>query len=608
MAAVIITPYLALAGDDPRAEAAGLQNQVATLFQQGRYGEIELLLKRLVAISEEQAGPTSPQTADSLGFLADYYEIQGRYDAAEPIYRRVLAIRETAPGQDRLDLGGALNGLAGLYKLEGRDADAENFYRRALEIVEAATAPPAASLATILSNLALIYQNEGRYDEAEPLYRRAMTVAGENPETDRLLGPVIRNNLAGLYKEEHRYAEAEPLYADVLRLREAGPAAPLDLAASLNNLASVHDAQGKYPDAEPLFQRALQLRETVLGADHPDVAQSLNNLAGIYLADGRYDKAEPLLRRALDIRQQTLPSDHPEIATALNNLAALYWADGRRDDALKTSVQAIAVLEAHLAANGSDESPAAVAEIRKSRVYFANYIGIAYGAASDRPDRPDRQAALAVDTFRVVQLAQASDAAQAVAAMAARFAAGSGALASAVRARQDLAAHLRQLDSEIVAGASRPRSARTPDADSALRPQLSETREALGERDRQIAAQYPDYAELADPKPVPIAGVQSLLAGDEALLVYLVTSKETWFWVVRHDSAALYRADLGANALATDVKALRSALTPDLAPYPATRAFELYQQIVAPAQSQLGGVHRLIIVPVRCRACPSRSW
>jgi len=581
-------------GDGPSAEAASIQKQVATLFQQGRYSEIEPLLRRLISLSEAQSGLDSTQTADSLGFLADLYELQGRFDEAEPIYRRVLAIRETAPGQDRLDLGGALNGLAGLYKLEGRYADAERLYRRALEIVEAARAPPSGITATILSNLALIYQNEGRYGEAEPLYRRAMAVASQNPETDRLLGPVIRNNLAGLYKEEHRYAEAEPLYAAVLHAREAGPAAPLDLAASLNNLASVYDAQGKYADAEPLYERALELREAALGADHPDVAQSLNNLAGIYLADGRRAKAEPLLQRALDIRLKTLPSDHPEIATALNNLAALYWADGRREDALEASRKAIAVIEAHLIANEGDASAAAIAEIRKSRVYFANYIGIAYGALADRVDQ---QTALAADTFRAAQLAQASDAAQAVAAMAARFAAGDGALATTIRARQDLAAHLRQLEAELVAAASRPQSERKSDADAALRRQLNDAREALGERDRQLAAQYPDYAELTSPKPTPLAAIQSLLAGDEALLVYLVTAEKTWFWVLRRDSAALYRADLGASALSAEVKALRSALTPDLAPYPATKAFDLYQRIIAPAKTQLAGIRHLIVVP-----------
>jgi CHAT domain-containing protein len=69
--------------------------------------------------------------------------------------------------------------------------------------------------------------------------------------------------------------------------------------------------------------------------------------------------------------------------------------------------------------------------------------------------------------------------------------------------------------------------------------------------------------------------------------------------VMRHDSAALYRADLGASALSAEVKTLRSALTPDLSPYPATKAFELYQQIIAPAEKQLTGVHHLIVVPDR---------
>jgi hypothetical protein len=105
---------------------------------------------------------------------------------------------------------------------------------------------------------------------------------------------------------------------------------------------------------------------------------------------------------------------------------------------LAVSRNAIAALEAHIAANAGEASAAAITEIRNSRIYFANYIGIAYGAASGHPER---QAALAADTFRVVQLAQASGAAQAIAAMTARFAAGNDELAKAVRTRQDLAAN-----------------------------------------------------------------------------------------------------------------------------------------------------------------------
>lgn len=581
----------------PRAEgddAAALQAQAMALARRGDYAAAVPLLERAVKLSEQGAAPDDSALADRLNLLADLYETQGRLPDAEKLYRRVLDIRAKAPGPDQMFLGAALNGLAGLYKLEGRYREAEELYGRALAIVGAAPAPPPVAHITILSNLALVYQKQGRFDEAEPLYRRAVEIAGADPEIDRVLGAVVRNNLAGLYKEQGRYAEAEPLYTAVLHAREAAQAAPLDVAASLNNLAAVYDAEQKYQDARSLYQKALELREAALGPDHSDVAQSLNNLAGIDLAEGDYAAAEPLLRRALDIRKKTLPPDHPEIVTALNNLAALYWAQGRRDEALTQSREAIAVLEAHLATKTGDASPASVAEIRNSRVFFANYIGIAYGAAAGRPER---QAALVEDSFRAVQEAQASGAAQAIVAMAARFAAGSDAMATAIRARQDLAARLQRFDAQLVAAASLAPAERKPNDEAALRAQRDETREALRKADRQIATQYPDYAGLAAAQPVPLAAVQSLLAGDEALLVYLSAAKETWLWAVRRDSAALYRAELGANALTAVVEALRASLTPDLPPYAATRAFELYRQIVAPALPQLVNAHRLIVVP-----------
>jgi CHAT domain-containing protein/Tfp pilus assembly protein PilF len=592
-AALMLSP--AQAAEDPLAEASALQQQAATLYQQGRYGEVEPLLLRAIAELEQHFGPDDPKLAESLGYLADLYEIEGRYDAAEPVYRRVLAIREKAPGPDRLDLGAALNGLAGLFKLRGQYGEAEELYRHALDIVEKVAHPPDATVATILSNLALVYQNEGRYGDAEPLYRRAIAVADQAPGVDRqLLGPVVRNNLAGLYKEEHRWAEAEPLYKDVLQLRESGPTAPLDLAASLNNLASVYDAEGKYRDAEPLYQRALQIREQTFGPDHPDVAQSLNNLAGIYWTEGSYDEAEKLLQRALDIREKTAPPDHPERAAALNNLAALYWNEGKRAEALIRSRQAIAAVEAHLTANAGERSAAAVAEYRKSRAFFANHIGIAYGVIAEQPEQ---RATLVAETLRVAQLALASDTARAVAGMTVRFAAAGGSLANAIRERQDLAARWRRLDAGIVTLAARPEAERKPDEEAALRTQLANTRQALDAVERKMAVGFPDYAELADARPVPAADAQHLLAPDEALLVYLTTANETWFWALRGDAAELYRADLGAGALAAEIEKLRVPLTPNFDPYPATEALDLYLKLLAPAVPQLAGAHRLIVVP-----------
>lgn len=59
---------------------------------------------------------------------------------------------------------------------------------------------------------------------------------------------------------------------------------------------------------------------------------------------------------------------------------------------------------------------------------------------------------------------------------------------------------------------------------------------------------------------------RSLLASDEALLVFLVTGDTGWLWILRHDDVAFHRIELGAKALADEVRALRASLEPERTP------------------------------------------
>jgi CHAT domain-containing protein len=85
------------------------------------------------------------------------------------------------------------------------------------------------------------------------------------------------------------------------------------------------------------------------------------------------------------------------------------------------------------------------------------------------------------------------------------------------------------------------------------------------------------------------------------MLAYLVGSDETWLWTLRRDRAALYRLDIGAKGLASEVAALRERLDPELnptfLPFAATRAYALYQKIVMPALPLLDGAREILVVP-----------
>jgi CHAT domain-containing protein/tetratricopeptide (TPR) repeat protein len=323
-----------------------LNEQVKTLYGQGKYAEALPLAQDALRLAEATYGPEHPNVATSLNNLAVLYDEQGKYAEAELLHRRALAIREKVLGPEHPDVATSLNNLAEVYRAQGRYAEAEPLHRRALAIKEKALGPEHPAVATSLNNLAVVYQDQGKYGEAEPLYRRALAIrekalGPEHPDVANAL-----NNLAGLYRDQGKYAEAEPLDRRALAISEKvlGPEHP-HVAISLSSLAGLYRAQGKYAEAEPPYRRALAIWEKALGPEHPAVATALNNLAAVYRDQGKYAEAEALYRRALAISEKALGPEHPYVATSLNNLAVVYQDQGKYGEAEPLYRRALAIEE-----------------------------------------------------------------------------------------------------------------------------------------------------------------------------------------------------------------------------------------------------------------------
>jgi len=240
----------------------------------------------------------------------------------------------------------------------------------------------------------------------------------------------------------------------------------------------------------------------------------------------------------------------------------------------------------------------ATASARTLRTYLIEDVRIASLLAAEAPSRARE---LAASSFRVPQLALSSEAGEAINRMAARIAAGSSELAAAVRERQDLADHLAQLDARLLADAALPGAQRSASTEASLRSDVESTSEHLRQADARLAATFPSFAELTSRKPISAADIQALLSPNEAMLVYLVGEDESWLWVVRRDRLTLLHLTIGAAALSQEVTALRERLDPVENPleraFPATRSFELYEKVMAPALPFLAGAHELLIVP-----------
>ncbi|MCH9020758.1 MAG: CHAT domain-containing protein, partial [Proteobacteria bacterium] len=410
------------------------------------------------------------------------------------------------------------------------------------------------------------------------------------------------NNLAELYRAQGRYEAAEPLYKRALAVREKalGPDHP-DVATSLNNLAGLYRLQGRYEAAEPLYMRSLAIKEKALGPDHAGVAASLNNLALLYENQGRYEAAEPLYKRALAIRQKALGPDHPSVATTLNNLGLLYKSQGRYEAALGYIRRASAIHRSRAERAGAARSLGAVVEQKKVRGVFLRHVSLA-GRAIAR--KPEQRAEFLAEAFEAGQLAQASGAAAAVARMGARFAAGDDALANTVRAYQDAVEQWQRFDARLVKAVSELPEKRDGAAEAKLRDDLAALDERIGALGERLAEDFPEFVELASPRPLSLTETQDLLGPAEALITYAVWDQSTFLWVIRHDDAAFHRLNVGRQELEDAVTFIRAGLDQtgirslgDIQRFDVDEALALYQQIFAPAEPMLEGARHVFVVP-----------
>lgn len=469
-------------------------------------------------------------------------------------------------GPDHPDVGVVLSTLANLYRELGRYAEAEPLYWRALAIDERALGPDHPNVGTRLNNLANLYQDQGRYGEAEPLFKRALAIGEkmlgpDHPEVSKRYG-----NLAVLYEVQGRYAEAEPLYKRALAIDEKtfGPDHP-DVARDLNNVADLYRDQARYTEAEPLYKRSLAISEKTLGPNHGMVATTLSNLAELYRVQARYAEAEPLLKRALAIDEKTLGLDHPDVGARLNGLAWLYFSQGDWKGAAdywqgSTNVTTRRAQRATLVGEALTGKRKSEAVQRRSA--FWGLVKAVYRLASQQHD--DKR--LPHDMFEIAQWTQSSEAAKSLAQMAARGAKGNMKLAALVRERQDLLAEWQRRDQLRSVAVAQPPDKRNTEAEAENITRLAVIDARIAVIDEELATNFPDYAALASPAPLPVEEVQKQLGADEALLLFLdtpeakPTPEETFVWVITKSDMRWVRSELGTSALTHEVSALRCGL------------------------------------------------
>ena len=583
--------------------------------RQLREAEALDIFGRALEVFKNAPGQADIMVPVALNNIAEVYKTQGRLQLAEERFLEALGFQEKRHGHDSLYLASTLNNLGELRRLQGQLQEAEQLARRTLAIREKSLGSDHADVAASLNNLALVFTRQGRASEAEGLLVRSLAIQEKAFGPDHPNVAIALNNFADAKAHSDRKKEAEGLFRRSLAIRERslGPN-HLDVAVSLDNLVALIGDDERYSEAEGLARRSLAIREEALGKLHPLVASSLNNLAVVLNNVGRPKDAEPLLRRALEIRLSALGEVHPDVANSFNNLGAHYLDSRDWQQAYDAFVRASAIL---IGRNTSEGQATPDLKAYGSTNPFPGAIVAAYQLAGASDSQ--KAVALRSQAFEAAQWIGDEQAARAVAGMSARIAAGSGDLSARVRERQDLSEQALATDRLLISAISQSNAARNQQTEQALRAQASDIANRIRERDRLIAAQFPDYAGLVTKNPVSIAEVQRRLNPNEALLLFATTSRFTFVWTVTRADVRWHAASIGAKQLAETINILRCGLDAeawmettyacaeklgrdrspaagDQLPFDLDRAFGLYQALLEPVAKDIEG-KELILVP-----------
>ncbi len=542
------------------------------LAAQGRLLEAEEYMKRADENGAKVLPPDHIEQANGLSMLADLYMQMGRAEEAEPMFKKALEIYEKWPESGPAEVSSGLSNLGVDYGLIGRDAEAVPLLERALAIREQSLSADDQMIALSMTNLAMSYGRLKRSDEAEAMFKRALAIhEGTMPEGAR------------------------------------------NVVNALSNLASFYDFSDRSKEAEPLFRQAVALGKSLYPAGHPDLLRTINNLASNLAHIGKYDEAVSILLPIL-----SSPAAVNErgflYSTSRDILAGIAFVQKDWPRALDYERQATAPLIAQATLRDSAS--------RNGQINFIEGLFRQHVLMTTRAGGDDQ--ALINEGFEMGQWSARSEAAASLAQMSARFAKGQGALVDVVRQRQDIDRQL-QISDQRLSAALGSGDKEAADASRSEAAKLGAQLVALNDR---LTAEFPSYAALANPRPLSVSEVQSLLQPDEALILVFellgksIIPSESYVWVITKGATRRVVASMAPQAIAENVRTLRCGLDyegawaakatrcPELTkvtytesdkvagkplPFDLARAHELYKALFGEVEGLIKGKHLLVV-------------
>lgn len=605
--------------------------------QQVLQAEREFLTETLIRAWQEQATmlrrigkiPEARARLDLANVVADFAELkkvkaelaievgliylmQGQFENALPYLTD--ALRQSEASGDLRVQGMALSRLGIGYQNQGRYDEAFAYVRRSLQIAE--TLADKAMIARENATLGFIYLNKNNYVEAAAASAKSQLLAAELGDKFLLLSGLQID--ANIHDRQYNLPLALDALQKLAQLSgELGSQAGKRFA--LMQISALYAQQGDYEQAWAKMQEAQQL-----AAQPNKLAAGVETWQTAYL---HYKRGEPA--RALEVAQRAFEqfealSAEGLMADALALMGGIQTEQGQYQTGLETSRRAVAIARR---LGDSDELVSAGYTMARALIGLQDFAG-AQAALTTAIDQTERNRWLLVGNEQTRQryFEGVIDAYYELIGLHARNQQVAAAFALAERSKsrvlldvikgsrnpdKSLSAAEKQEENQLRTEAVRltqrlrgtPFSGLPAAQKTELENQLQQARRAYEVLQAKLHAAHPEWRAQRGDAPIIIAEeLATFVDNKTALLEFVVAREATHLFVITPANnqgkadVRLYTLPVKREELAKQVSAFRQQLAAvDLTFRPAAK--QLYDLLLKPAQAQLAGKTKLVIVP-----------
>jgi CHAT domain-containing protein/uncharacterized protein HemY len=516
----------------------------------------------------------------NLNNIGSIYGDLGDYAAALAVYQEGLKLSEAQSDPNNVAI--MRNNLANVYSSLGNYTAALEQLQRSFELSEKSGSNTRRGIA--LHTLAVVYLMQGSNDLAEARLQESLALlreADEKPERYMALAGTLLT-LGHLQKRKGLFDQAREYYQETLRVARAHND-QANLARATHALGEVLLRQKNYAAAQAAFEQSLALREKQ--GNYEGQGAVLQSLGMLAIEQQQYEKALGLAERAVALARR---SGARELLWQTRTLAGQAHAalaqPGRAREAYE---EAVAVIEdLWLRAAGGEQ---------QQQYFFERKLTPYHGlielllrerqpeAALGYAERAKARVLLEVLQSGRVNITKAMTQAE---------------QEREHRLKEEMVSLNTQLSFENLR--AHPDQARLSDLNQRQR----QARLAYEEFQTALYASHPDLkAQRGQTPAFTLADAAALLPDEHgALLEYVLSDEQAWLFVLTRAAAKappelkVYELPRTEQPLTEQARAFRAQIAQHDLLFGAA-AERLYDALLRPAQAQLRGKTRLVIVP-----------